>query len=59
VDHIKEFCKQNNISINLYIVNGESIRPYLTCSQDQNKSDHINFLLIEKDDKSHYVYIKS
>jgi hypothetical protein len=59
VDDIKEFCKQNNISINLYIVSGESIQPYLTCSQDEKKSNHINFLLIEIDDKSHYVYMKS
>jgi hypothetical protein len=68
VDDIKKFCKQNNISINLYVVNGKSIQPYLTCSQDEKKSDHVNLLLIEEEEpqtsssaalKSHYVYIKS
>jgi len=32
VDDIQKFCKQNNISINLYVVNGKSIQPYLTFS---------------------------
>ena len=49
----------NNISINIYTVNGKSIQPYLTCSQDENKSDYVNLLLIEDNDRSHYVYIKS
>ncbi len=59
VDDIKKFCKQNNISINLYVVNGNSIQPYLTCSQDEKKSDHVNLLLLEGDNGGHYVYIKS
>jgi hypothetical protein len=59
VDDIKKFCKQNNISINLYVVNEKSIQPYLTCSQDEKKSDHVNLLLMEDNDKSHYVYIKN
>jgi hypothetical protein len=58
VDDIKKFFKQNNISINLYVVNGKSVQPYLTCSQEK-KSDHVNLLLIEDNDRSHYVYIKS
>ncbi len=60
VDDIKKFSEQNNISINLYIINGESIQPYLTCSQIEKKSDHLNLLLIEKDSQTtHYVYIKN
>jgi hypothetical protein len=60
VDDIKKFCKQNNISINLYVVNGKSIQPYLTCSQDEKKSDHVNLLLIEEESQTtHYVYIIS
>jgi hypothetical protein len=59
VDDIKKFCKQNNISINLYVVNGKSIQPYLTYSIDEKKSDHVNLLLIEDEARSHYVYIKS
>ncbi len=59
MDDIKKFCKQNNISINLYEVNGKNIQPYLTCSQDEKKSDHVNLLLIEDNDRSHYVYIKN
>ncbi len=79
VDDIKKFCKQNNISINLYVVsdevdevhelkrvferkrvNGKSIQPYLTCSQGEKKSDHVNLLLIEEEESqtTHYVYIK-
>jgi hypothetical protein len=59
---IKKFCKQNNISINLYVVsdevferkwvNGKSIQPYLTCSQDEKKSDHLNLLLIEEESQT-------
>jgi hypothetical protein len=61
VDDIKKFCKQNNISISLYVVNGKSIQPYLTCSQDEKKLDHVNLLLIEDNESqtTHYVYIKS
>ncbi len=61
VDDIKKFCKQNNISINLYIVNGKSIQPYFTCSQDEKKSDHINLLLIEEEESqtTHYIYINN
>jgi hypothetical protein len=58
VDDIKKFFKQNNIPINVYIVNGKSIQHYLTCSQDERKSDHVNLLLIEDEARSHYVYIK-
>jgi hypothetical protein len=53
VDDIKKFCKQNNISINLYVVNGKSIHPYLTCSQVEKKSDHVNLLLIENESNYH------
>ena len=59
VGDIKKFCTQNNISINLYIVNEKSIQPHLTCSQNEKKSDHVNLLLIEDNNKSHYVYIKN
>ncbi len=47
-----------SISINLYNLNGNSIQPYLTCSHDEKKSDHVNLLLIEDEAISHYVYIK-
>jgi hypothetical protein len=65
VDDIKKFSKQNNISINLYIVNGKSLFDF---SQGEKKSDHVNLLLIEEEEsqtsssaalKPHYVYIKS
>jgi hypothetical protein len=58
VDDIIKFCKQNNISINLYVVNEKSIQPYLTCSQVEKKSDHVNLLLIEEKESqtTHYVY---
>jgi hypothetical protein len=58
-DDIKKFCKQNNLSINLYIVKENSIYPYLTSSRDDKKENHINLLLIEKENVSHYVYIKN
>ena len=51
---------QNNISINLYVVESKnSIQPLLTCSQNEKMSNHVNLLLIEEEDKSHYGYIKS
>ena len=56
---IKKFCKQNNISINLYVVNEKSIQPYLTCSQGEKKSNHVSLLITEDNDRSHYVYIKN
>jgi hypothetical protein len=60
MDDIKKLCKQNNILINLYVVDGKSIQPHLTCSQDEKKSDHVNLLLIEEEESqtTHYVYIK-
>ncbi len=64
ISDIKKFCEQNNISINLYVVNGKTIQPYLTCSRDEKRSDHVNLLLLEGDNedsstmKAHYVYIK-
>ncbi len=61
VDDIKKFCKQNNISINLYVVNGKSIQPHLTCSQVEKKSNHVNLLLLEDDElqTTHYIYINN
>ncbi len=68
VDDIKKFCKQNNISINLYVVNGKSIQPHLTCSQVEMKSNHVNLLLLEDEEsqtsssaalKTHYIYINN
>lgn len=55
----KKFCNQNNISINLYIINDETIQPYLTCSRDEKKSDHVNLLLLENNVSAHYVYINN
>ena len=59
IDDINKFCRQNEVSVNVYIVKGQEILPYLTSANDKKKDDHVNLLLIEKDDKSHYVYIKS
>jgi hypothetical protein len=66
IDDINKFCEQNNLSINLYIIDGKNIRPYLTSTRDNRKDNHINLLLIENEDvcglrptSSHYVYIKN
>lgn len=61
VEDIKKFCKQNDISINVYIVKGKEILPYLTIARDMKKDDHVNLLLIENEDGDniHYIYIKS
>ena len=56
---IKKFCKQNDISVNIYVVNGGEIVPYLTYAQELKKSDHVNLLLLEEDEKMHYVYIQN
>ena len=53
IDDIKKFCKRNNISINLYIIDNKNIKPYLTYSRDEKKLDHINLLLLEDNEKSH------
>jgi hypothetical protein len=58
-DDINKFCKQNNVSVNVYIINKEEILPYQTTARDEKKDDHINLLLIEKDNEAHYVYIKN
>lgn len=62
VDDIKIFCRQNNISINVYIV-GEVkkkiIVPYITNAKNNKKSNHVNLLLITDNENSHYVYISN
>jgi hypothetical protein len=57
VNDLKKFCKQNDVSINVYVVNSNEIVPHLTCARDERKSDHINLLLLKDDEKSHYIYI--
>jgi hypothetical protein len=57
VNDLKKFCKQNYISVNLYIMNEKEIIPHLTCRKDERKPDHVNLLLLKDDEKSHYIYI--
>ena len=58
VNDLKKFCKQNDISLNLYITSDKEIIPYLTCAKYERKQEHINLLLLKDDEKSHYIYIK-
>jgi hypothetical protein len=58
-EDVFKFCKQNNISINIYYVDKRNIIPYQTCARDEKKDDHINLLLIQDEENSHYVYIKN
>jgi hypothetical protein len=57
VNDLKKFCKQNDISFNLYITIDKKIIPYLTFARYERKPDHINLLLLKDDEKSHYIYI--
>lgn len=61
LEDIKKFCKQNpDISINVYnLSERKEIKPLQTCIQDEKRKYHINLLLIENEDKSHYIYIKN
>jgi hypothetical protein len=59
VNDLKKFCKQNEISLNLYITKGKEIIPHLTCGRDERKPDHVNLLLLKDEEKSHYIYINN
>ena len=57
--NIKTFENNNpEISINVFGLDNDTIiGPYYFTQQE--KSHHINLLLLEKDDKFHYVWIKN
>jgi hypothetical protein len=57
VNDLKKFCKQNDISLNLYITSEKEIIPHLTCAKDERKPDHVNLLLLKDEEKSHYIYV--
>jgi hypothetical protein len=61
VNQIEKFCKQNNdISINVYYIGGNNtIFPYKTCTQGERKTNHMNLLLLQDNNKSHYVFINN
>jgi len=62
IDDIKRFCNQNNqISINVYYINdnNKNIFPYLTYAQNEKRQYHINLLLLQDNEKTHYVIIKN
>ncbi len=39
VNDLKKFCKQYDISLNLYITSDKEITPYLTCARYERKPD--------------------
>jgi hypothetical protein len=57
LEELKKFCKQNDISINVYIINSKEIILHLTCAKDERKPDHVNLLLLKDEEKSQYIYI--
>lgn len=67
IDDINKFEEQNNIPINIFMINEEydkenevsqHFKP-MYLHKVKNEKKPINLLLIEDEDKSHYVYIKN
>jgi len=61
IESIEKFCNQNkDISINVYYIGEKNkIFPYKTCTQEERKTNHMNLLLLQDNDKSHYVIINN
>ena len=57
LEKIDAFEVSNNLAINIFTIEGESIVP-LRASMLENARDNIDLLLIEKDENRHYCLIK-
>ena len=59
VDDVSSFEAQNEIPINVFGLDGDDNVMLLHAHTFKSEKKIINLLLIERDDKSHYVYVKN
>ena len=57
INQIPKFEQMNNMSINLYALEHDDVYPaYLS---EEKRDVHVNLMIISKEDKFHYVWIKN